>query len=236
MTQTDEWTEPGTPGAAPTDEKPIRILIADDHEIFRDGFRVMLRKNPGIELVGEAADGEHLLAMVGFCKPHVVITDIRMPGIDGIAATRLLQQTHPELPVIGLSTYDEEQVIVDMLEAGARGYLLKNASKEEIFTAVESVYRGEVYFCASTSPRLAELIAKSSYNPFRRRAANDISDREKEIIRLICQEFSSKEIALQLHNSVRTVEAYRDRLLDKVGARNVAGLVVYAIKYGIYKP
>ncbi|RYZ16198.1 MAG: response regulator transcription factor, partial [Chitinophagaceae bacterium] len=186
--------------------------------------------------VGEAADGEHLLAMVEFCKPDVVITDIRMPNVDGVAATRLLQHSHPDIPVIGLSTYDEEQVIVDMLEAGARGYLLKNASKEEIFTAVDMVHRGEVYFCASTSPRLAELIAKSSFNPFRRRPSAEINDREKEIIRLICQEFSSKEIALQLNNSVRTVESYRDRLLDKIGARNVAGLVVYAIKHGIYKP
>ncbi|RYY93946.1 MAG: response regulator transcription factor, partial [Chitinophagaceae bacterium] len=197
---------------------------------------VMLKKNPGIELVAEASDGENLLGMVALYKPDVVITDIRMPGLDGIAATRALQREIPDLPVIGLSTYDEEQVIVDMLEAGARGYLLKNASKEEIFTAVEAVYRGEIYFCSSTSPRLAELIAKSTYNPFRRRLTADINDREREIIRLICQEFSSKEIALQLHNSVRTVESYRDRLLDKVGARNVAGLVVYAIKNGIYKP
>ncbi|RYY67641.1 MAG: response regulator transcription factor [Chitinophagaceae bacterium] len=220
--------------AAPT--KPIRLLIADDHEIFRDGFRVMLKKNSAIQLVGEASDGENLLAMVELHSPDVVITDIRMPGLDGISATRVLQRNYPDLPVIGLSTYDEEQVIVDMLEAGARGYLLKNASKEEIFTAVDVVHRGDVYFCSSTSPRLAELIARSAYNPFRRRPAADISDREREIIRLICQEFSSKEIALQLHNSVRTVESYRDRLLDKIGCRNVAGLVVYAIKNGIYKP
>ncbi|RYY87531.1 MAG: response regulator transcription factor [Chitinophagaceae bacterium] len=221
---------------SPEETKPIRLLIADDHEIFRDGFRVMLKKNPAIELVGEAADGESLLGMVALTKPDVVITDIRMPGLDGIAVTRALQHQAPDLPVIGLSTYDEEQVIVDMLEAGARGYLLKNASKEEIYTAVDAVHRGEIYFCSSTSPRLAELIARSSYNPFRRRPSAEISDREREIIRLICQEFSSKEIALQLHNSVRTVESYRDRLLDKIGARNVAGLVVYAIKNGIYKP
>lgn len=235
MNLPDEYTS-GLPAPEPLPEKPIRILIADDHEIFRDGFKVMLRKNPAFELVGEASDGESLLSMVGLCKPDVVITDIRMPGMDGIAATRMLQNSHPDLPVIGLSTYDEEQVIVDMLEAGGRGYLLKNAAKEEIFTAVECVVRGEVYFCSATSPRLAELIAKSNYNPFRRRPATEINDREKEIIRLICQEFSSKEIALQLHNSVRTVESYRDRLLDKIGARNVAGLVVYAIKHGIYKP
>ncbi|GAB4093293.1 response regulator [Flaviaesturariibacter terrae] len=236
MNFAEEWSEDAASVPLPVNVKPIRLLIADDHEIFRDGFRVLIRKNPAIELVGEAADGESLLGMAGLLLPDVVITDIRMPGLDGIAVTRALQREHPDLPVIGLSTYDEEQVIVDMLEAGARGYLLKNASKEEIFTAVESVYRGEVYFCSSTSPRLAELIAKSSYNPFRRRPSTELNERELEIIRLVCQEFSSKEIALQLHNSVRTVESYRDRVLAKIGARNVAGLVVYAIKHGIYKP
>jgi DNA-binding NarL/FixJ family response regulator len=215
---------------------PIRIVLADDHQIFRDGFRVLLRKQKGIQLVGEAADGNGLLEQVKELDPDVVITDVRMPGLDGIAVTRQLQQERPEVPVIGLSTYDEEQVIVDMLEAGARGYLLKNASKEEIVDAVQTVHKGEVYFCSSTSPRLAELIARSVYNPFRRKPSNELNEREKEIIRLICQEFSSKEIAQQLHNSVRTVESYRDRLLDKVGARNVAGLVVYAIKHGIYVP
>jgi DNA-binding NarL/FixJ family response regulator len=216
--------------------EPIRIVIADDHEIFRDGFRVLLRKQKGIELVGEAGDGQSLLEEVNRLQPDVVITDVRMPVLDGVAVTRRLHQEHPGLPVIGLSTYDEEQVIVDMLEAGARGYLLKNASKDEIFEAVQTVNKGEVYFCASTSPRLAELIARSSYNPFRRRNSTELNEREKEIIRLICQEFSSKEIAQQLNNSVRTVESYRDRLLDKVGAKNVAGLVVYAMKTGIYKP
>jgi DNA-binding NarL/FixJ family response regulator len=216
--------------------QPIRIVLADDHQIFRDGFRVLLRKQKGIQLVGEAADGMSLLGQVQELNPDVVITDVRMPGLDGIAVTRQLQQERPDVPVIGLSTYDEEQVIVDMLEAGARGYLLKNASKEEIFDAIQTVHKGEVYFCSSTSPRLAELIARSGYNPFRRKPTTELNEREKEIIRLICQEFSSKEIAQQLHNSVRTVESYRDRLLDKVGARNVAGLVVYAIKHGIYKP
>lgn len=215
---------------------PIRIVIADDHELFRDGVRVLLRKEKGIQLVGEAGNGNELLEVVRGQQPDVVITDVRMPGLDGVGVTRALQKEFPALPVIGLSTFDEQQVIVDMLEAGARGYLVKNASKEEIFTAVETVFKGEVYFCAHTSPRLAELIARSSYNPFRRRPATELSDREKEIICLICQEHSSREIAEKLHNSVRTVESYRDRLLDKVGARNVAGLVVYAIKNGIYKP
>jgi two-component system response regulator NreC len=230
MTQPLDQDTPQAPA------RPIRLLIADDHQIFRDGFRVMLKKNKNIILVGEASDGEELLAQVSMHQPDVVITDVRMPGLDGISATRALQRTHPELPVIGLSTYDEEQVIVDMLEAGARGYLLKNASKEEIFTAVDAVFKGEVYFCSTTSPRLAELIAKSHYNPFKKKTVTEINEREKEIIRLICQEFSSKEIAEKLDNSPRTIEAYRDRLLDKIGARNVAGMVVYAIKHGIYKP
>ncbi|RYY98457.1 MAG: response regulator transcription factor [Chitinophagaceae bacterium] len=214
---------------------PIRLLIADDHEIFRDGVRAMLKKQKHLELSGEAANGEQLLARAEELQPDVVITDIRMPGTDGIAATRRLQELMPGVAVIALSMYDEEHLIVEMLEAGARGYLLKNAPKEEIVQAIETVFNGDVYFCRATSPRLAELIAKSSYNPFRKRSASELNEREKEIVRLICQQLSSREIAEKLHISHRTVEAYRDRLLDKIGARNVAGLVVFAIRNGIYK-
>jgi DNA-binding NarL/FixJ family response regulator len=210
-------------------------VIADDHEIFRDGFRVMLKKQKGIELVGEASNGEELLELTATLQPDVVITDIRMPRLDGIAATRRLQKEQPGIAIIALSMFDEEHLIVEMMEAGAKGYLLKNAQKEEIVEAIESVANDTTYFCKHTSKKLIGLFGESNFNPFKKRTATELSEKELQILGLICDEYSSKEIASLLRMSTRTIESYRLTLLDKIGARNMAGLVIYAMKNGIYK-
>jgi DNA-binding NarL/FixJ family response regulator len=215
---------------------PVKIIIADDHEIFRDGFRVLLKKNKNVELIGEAENGKVLLELVKDLHPDIVITDIRMPEMDGLEVTRELHKKYPHIAVIALTMFDEENLIVDMLEAGAKGYLVKNASKEEILEAIDAVMKDEVYFCRHTSPKLIGLIGQSSYDPFKKRDNSVLTPQEKRIISLICQEYSSKEIALQLNLSVRTIESYRLSLLDKIKAKNVAGLVVYAIKNDLYKP
>jgi DNA-binding NarL/FixJ family response regulator len=126
----------------------IRLVIADDHEIFRDGLSLMLSKQDRVILSGQAKDGEELLQLVEEVRPDLVLTDIKMPRLDGIAATRILLQRYPDLKIIALSMYEEEDLIVEMLEAGARGYLLKNADKKEIMEAVLTV-SGEIYFTAS---------------------------------------------------------------------------------------
>ncbi|MDB5252181.1 MAG: LuxR family transcriptional regulator [Flaviaesturariibacter sp.] len=215
--------------------KTLRVVIADDHEIFRDGFRVMLKKQAGIELVGEASNGEELLTITASLKPDVVITDIRMPRLDGIEATRRLQKEQPGVAVIALSMFDEEHLIVEMMEAGAKGYLLKNAQKEEIVEAIETVANDATYFCKHTSKKLIGLFGESHFNPFKKRSPNDLNEKELQILGLICDEYSSKEIASLLRMSTRTIESYRLTLLDKIGARNMAGLVIYAVKNGIYK-
>jgi DNA-binding NarL/FixJ family response regulator len=214
---------------------PLRLVLADDHELFRDGLQVMLRKQPTIETIGEAANGVELLYLVRTLHPDVVITDIKMPQMDGIEATRQLVKEYPELPVIALSMFDEENLIVDMLEAGARGYLLKNASKQEIVAAIETVVDGEVYYCGTTSRKLAKLIAQSKFDPRKKNNEPEFSARELEIIRMICEELSNKEIAAQLSLSVRTVEGHRERIQEKMNVRNMAGIVVYAIKHHLYK-
>jgi DNA-binding NarL/FixJ family response regulator len=214
---------------------PIRIVLADDHEIFRDGFRVMLKKQTSVDLVGEASDGEELLQLVRELQPEVVITDIKMPKMDGIQATKALGKEFPEIGVISLSMFDEENLIIDMLEAGAKGYLLKNAHKDEIISAVEAVYKGQTYYCNHTSRKLTKMIAESSFNPGRRMQKPEFSERELSVIRFICQELSNKEIALQLKLSIRTIEGYRERIQEKINARNTAGIVVYAIKNRIYQ-
>lgn len=213
----------------------IRLILADDHEIFRDGFRVMLRKYSEIELVNEAADGRELIRQVREHTPDVVITDIKMPVMDGVEATKILKREFPDLPIIALSMFDEENLIVDMLESGAKGYLLKNAPKEEIITAVNTVYKGQPYFSMHTSNKLAQIIAKSSFHPYKKAVRPDFSDKEIEIIKMICKEMSNKEIAAELNLSVRTVEGYREKIQEKMNVRNIAGIVIYAIKNDIYK-
>ena len=214
---------------------PIRIVLADDHEIFRDGFRVMLKKQTNINLIGAAENGEELLKMVEKLRPDVVVTDIKMPKLDGIAATKILTKKFPGIGVISLSMFDEENLIIDMLEAGAKGYLLKNAHKDEIIAAVEAVHNDQTYYCKHTSRKLTKMIAESSFNPNRRPVNPELSEKEINVMRLVCQEFSNKEIAAQLKLSVRTIEGYREKIQEKINARNTAGIVVYAIKNRIYQ-
>jgi DNA-binding NarL/FixJ family response regulator len=214
---------------------PIRIVLADDHEIFRDGFRVMLKKQTSVELVGEGGDGEELIKLVEELQPDVVITDIKMPKLDGISATKILTKKFPHIGVISLSMFDEENLIIEMLEAGAKGYLLKNAHKNEIIAAVESVFNNQTYYCNHTSRKLTKMIAESSFNPNRRISKPEFSEREISVMRFICQELSNREIALHLKLSVRTIEGYRERIQEKISARNTAGIVVYAIKNRIYQ-
>ena len=139
----------------------IRLVIADDHEIFRDGLALMLSKQHEIQLIGQAANGKELVALVNELQPDVVMTDVKMPFMDGIEATRFLLSQNTDLRIIALSMFDEENLIVDMLEAGAKGYLLKNADKQEILDAIQSVYDGKPYYCHHTTSRLASMISKS---------------------------------------------------------------------------
>ena len=214
---------------------PIRIILADDHEIFRDGFKVMLKKQPSVQLIAEAANGEELITLTRELKPDVVVTDIKMPRMDGIEATKRLAHDYPHIGIIALSMFDEENLIVDMLEAGAKGYLLKNAHKDEIIEAINTVNMGHTYYCDDTSSKLAQMIARSNFRPSVKTVKPEFSEREFAVIRFICQEMSNKEIAYNLNLSIRTIEGYRDRILEKIGAKNAAGVVVYAIKNNIYK-
>ncbi|HEU4472197.1 MAG TPA: response regulator transcription factor [Flavisolibacter sp.] len=213
---------------------PIKIILADDHEIFRDGFRVMIKKQPSVQLLGEASNGEELISLTRELRPDVVVTDIKMPKLDGIEATKRLSSELPHVGIIALSMFDEENLIVDMLEAGAKGYLLKNAHKDEIIEAIKTVNNDQTYYCNDTSAKLAQLIARSKFRPSSRIAKPEFSEKEFAVIRYICQEMSNKEIAYHLNLSIRTIEGYRDRIQEKIGAKNTAGIVVYAIKNNIY--
>ncbi len=219
-----------------TAEHVITIAIADDHEIFRDGLKLMLQHAANIRLVGEAANGKELIGIIKESSPEVVITDIKMPEMDGVETTKYIREHFPGVKVIALSMFDDEQLILEMLESGATGYLLKNSDKAEVIEAINTVYDDIPYYCKFTSAKLAKLIAYSKKTDKKKQKESEFSDREKEIIRMMCEEYSNKEIAEKLFISPRTIEGIRMKILDKMNVRSVAGVVIEAIRLGIYVP
>lgn len=213
---------------------PIKVAIADDHEVYRDGLRSLLEKSKELEVIGEASNGQELINLCAAERPDIVLTDIMMPVMDGIAATSELTTAYPSLRVIALSMFNQDSLIVDMLTAGAMGYLIKNAGKSEILDAIQSVYRGVPYYCKTTSMKLARMIGSSPYGV---KSKEKVLFNEKEIaiIKLICEEKTSKEIADELFISPRTVEEYRERIREKIKAKTSMGIVVYAIRHEIYR-
>jgi len=196
---------------------------------------LMINKQEHLSLVGQAGNGRELIQLVNEKKPDIVITDIKMPFLDGIAATRLMLQQDPLLKIIALSMFDEEDLIVEMLEAGAKGYLLKNADKKEIQEAILTVNDGNIFYCKLTSTRLASLIVKSKFDPQKKKSSDLFTEREKQIIELICLQHTAQEIGERLFLSKRTVEGYRTRILEKMEVKNTAGVVVFALRHNLIR-
>lgn len=211
----------------------IRLVIADDHEIFRDGLALMLSKQRNLFLAGQAADGLALVELVDQLRPDVILTDIKMPLMDGVEATRKIIRHHAKAKIIALSMFDEENLIIDMLEAGAKGYLLKNADKTEILEAIKTVEQNNNYYCQHTSDRLASLLVKSKFSPRRDNKLKPVefNHRELEIIRYTCQQYTAQQMAEKLFLSKRTIEGYRTKILEKMNVKNTAGVVIYAMKH-----
>jgi two-component system, NarL family, response regulator NreC len=212
---------------------PIRLILADDHQMLREGFKTLLRKQPEVTLVSEAQDGKQLIAEVEKHKPDIVITDIKMPVLNGIEACRIICERFPDVGVIALSTFDNDDLIIDMLDAGAKGYLLKNTDKLELVKAIKTVYEGGTYFSDNISSIFQKVVLQSRHPHYKTKAAVEFTDRELDIIKLSCKEYTNKEIASQLVLSVRTVEAHKNRMLDRVEAKNMVGVIMYAIKHNL---
>ena len=217
-------------------KKCIRIVLADDHEIFREGFRILLKNHSGIKLVADAENGKQLLDIAGRMSPDIAILDIQMPVMDGVETCRQLGIHHPEMKVIALSMFNEENLILDMLEAGAKGYLLKNTNQKELVQAVKRVFEGHTYYCNATSAKLTKIIAEKNFDPHHPSHAQHFNTREMDIIDLICKQYTSKEIAKKLGLSCRTVEWYKVHIQEKTGSINSVGIAVYAIKNKLYQP
>lgn len=215
--------------------KKIRVIIADDHKIIRVGLRGLLEREKDIEVAGEANNGMNLLALLKSTATDVILMDIDMGDTNGIETTRQVKELYPAAQVLGLTMHEEQHYIIPMLEAGASGYLLKDAGREELLGAIHTVYHGDSYFSQKVSATLLHAITKQTEAPSFKAGKNQIplSDRETEVLQLIARELSNGEIAEKLFISIRTVDTHRRNLLEKLNVKNTAGLVKYAIENGI---
>ena len=212
--------------------KTVKILIADDHQILREGLKSLLEKQPGFAVVAEAEDGFSAIDGVKKHKPDIAILDIGMPDLNGIEVTRKIRSETAETRVIALSMHADRRFVMGILEAGAKGYLLKDSAFAELVTAVTAVAKGKTYL----SPSIAETVVKSSLEKSDRGEQGSsvlLSGREREVLQLVAEGKSTKEIAFKLFVSAKTVETHRKQIMDKLNIRTVAGLTKYAIREGL---
>ena len=210
---------------------PIRILLADDHTLVRAGIRSLLERMAGVEVVAEAADGREVLALARSAHPSVIVVDIGMPGMNGLEATTRVLRELPGLRVIILSMHTNEEYVLQAMRAGASGYLLKKAATAELESAIRAVARGETYWSPSISKRVVELLEEKGLD--QKLSIEWLTPRQREILQLIAESKTTKEIAMLTQLSAKTVEFHRAQLMDRLDIHDVPGLVRYAIRAGI---
>lgn len=208
----------------------IKVAIADDHKIFRKGVILSLRSFTNLKFVLEAENGEELINGLDEADPDVILMDLRMPGKDGIETTKLISRKYPNIKIVVLTMYEDERFVYHMMENGANGYLLKNAEPQEIRRAIMDVHE-KGYYLNNFVNRI--LLKRSHARQKVIPSLNSeitLSDKEKEVLKFICMEFTAQEIAQKMDISARTVESIKDRLMERFGSRNTAGLVFFAVK------
>jgi DNA-binding NarL/FixJ family response regulator len=216
-----------------TERVRIRVLLVDDHALVRAGIRSLLGSMADVEVVGEAASGEDALALTESAGPHVVLMDIAMKGLSGLEAAARIRDRHPAVRVVILSMHSGEEYVMQALRAGAAGFLLKDAATGELELALRSVIRGESWFSPAVSRQVVEgYVQRVGGEP-----VNDVlTARQREVLRLVAAGKSTKEIAFVLKLSVKTVETHRAQIMERLGIRDVAGLVRYALRTGLVPP
>ena len=214
----------------------IRVFLADDHRIFREGIRSLLEKVPDIEVVGEADDGLEAVTSVNQLIPDVVLMDITMPGLNGLDATRQIKQKHPTIKILILTMHETGQYLSEMLEAKASGYVVKTTTSRELVSAIREVHRGDVHLYPSIARMLVDDYLLRVKNGEEQTSYDGLTQREREILRYIAEEKQNKDIAKLLAISIRTVQAHRTHLMEKLGAHDRTQLVKYAIRKGIISP
>ncbi|HLP13160.1 MAG TPA: response regulator transcription factor [Flavobacteriales bacterium] len=213
-------------------KKQITLGIVDDHSLFRKGLISLLDEYNEMKVVLEASDGLELLEKLKTIKPDVILLDIEMPNMNGIEATKAIRKKNQDVKILPLTMHSEEQFVVHLMENGANGFLLKDYGIETIIDAIYSAYETDYYFNEKVSKVMIKKLVKGSVvKPVFQ--GHTLNDREMEVIRLICQELSSKEISERMCVSIRTIEGIREKILEKTGARNTVGIVMYAVKHNI---
>jgi DNA-binding NarL/FixJ family response regulator len=214
-------------------EKTCRILIAEDHTILRDGLRSLLSADPRLEVVGEAGDGREAVRLVETCHPHLVLMDLSMPRMNGLGAIKEIKKQHPEIKIIALTVHGTEEYILETLEAGADGYLLKESTHSELMMAIRNVLEGKIYLSPGVSEKVIEGFLEGK-KAFKAESAWDtLTQREREILKLIAEGSKNKEIAHYLSISTKTVEKHRANLMKKLDLHNVSELTAFAIEKGL---
>lgn len=211
----------------------IRIAIADDYKIYRDGLKVGLASDDQLEVVLEADNGEDLLNALPEAKPDVIIMDLKMPIMDGMEATKEVRKRFDQIKILVVTMYDDDKFIIHLMEIGANGYLLKNADADEIRKSIYAVHENGYYFNDLVNKALLKkLVMKGQCKPSFNQNI-ELTERELEVLKLICEEKTAPEIGKEIFLSPRSVEGIRQRLIEKVGVRNTAGLVMFAVKNGM---
>ncbi|UOB19121.1 response regulator transcription factor [Abyssalbus ytuae] len=209
----------------------IKLGLVDDHNLFREGVKLLLHRIPGIELVLEAVSGKDLLTQLQYTTPDVLLLDLEMEEMNGVDVTINIQELYPEIKIIILTMHKEQRMISYLMEIGANGYLLKDTNKEELEKAIRSVYEKGFYFNSFVSEALLKSLKNKVNNkPPKIGKEYHLTSRETEVLELIAREYTTSEIADHLFLSIRTVEGHRKNLISKLGVKNTAGLIMKAIK------
>jgi DNA-binding NarL/FixJ family response regulator len=214
----------------------VNIILVDDHKLIRDGISSYLKSEPDkYHLIGEAENGKEALTKIAALQPDLVITDLNMPEMDGLELIKELKKTYPAIKIIVLSMVDEAQYIKQVLKLGANGYLLKNSGAEDVKKSVDAVMDGQVYYSSEVTSVIMNQLVSGGKQKKVSRFDNEftLTKREKEILKLIVQEYNNGEIADKLFISIRTVDAHKRNMIEKTGSKNIAGLLVWALKNNI---
>jgi two-component system response regulator NreC len=211
----------------------IRIFITDDHHVLREGIRLLLEKVTDMELVGEAENGGDALAKISQLMPDIVLMDITMPLVNGLEATRQIKQKYPSIKVLILTMHETDQYLSEMLEVGASGYVVKTTTSGELISAIRSVYQGDIYLYPSIARMLVGDYLQRVKSGEEKTSYNGLTLREREILKYIAEDRQNREIGDLLNISVRTVQAHRAHLMEKLGAHDRTELVKYAIRKGM---
>jgi two-component system, NarL family, response regulator NreC len=213
----------------------IRVILADDHLVVRAGLRALLAANKDIEVVGEAANGKEAIALVERVKPQVAVLDLDMPVMDGVAATRELSKVAPDTKVLILTMHTEDEYLMTLLEAGAAGYLVKNAADRELADAVRAVAAGDTYVQPQFARALARQVSKRAEHADERQQHAQLSERERDVLVLVAGGYSASEIGERLFISPKTVETYKQRISEKLGLSHRSDYVQFCLRLGLLK-